>query len=312
MTYSLINIQKVADDIKTITIQWATNIAMAGFEIMKSELQNQVFVSVADLSDFVKKSTELLMKARATEPMLFNGLKYCLNVLDENQSQNLSVLKEKLIHSFDEFIGILDQEDIRRAEIWGDLIQNNFNVLTHCHSGSAIDVLTTSWNKWTKFHAYNTETRPLFQWRKTSKDLVKAGIPTTMIPDSAATFFVDNLYDSHVDIDVVIIGCDAIKLNGDVMNKVGSFGIWLAAWHSNIPVYIAWSLLKVDTTGKVKIEKRDGKEVWPDAPEELEIINYAFDLVPAKFITGIITEFGIIKPDEIQDAIKKHYPWMIK
>lgn len=312
MVYSLTNIKKVADDIKTITIQWATNIAMAGFEVMKLELENQKFISQEALSDFVKKSVKLLMEARATEPMLFNWLKYCLSVLEQNKSKEILALKEKLIHSFDEFINILDDEDLRRADIWSDLIKNEFNVLTHCHSGSAIDILTTAWDKWTKFHTYNTETRPLFQWRKTSKDLVKAGIPTTMIPDSAATFFVDNLYESHVDIDVVVIGCDAIKLNGNVINKIWSFGIWLAAWHSNISVYIAWSLLKVDTTGKVKIEKRDGKEVWSDAPEGLEIINYAFDLVPAKFITGIITEFGIIKPDEIQDAIKKYYPWMIK
>lgn len=312
MTYSLVNIQKVAEDIQTITIQWATNIAMAGFEIMKSELENQKFSSLVELKDFVAASIQLLMDARATEPMLFNGLKHCLYILGSNKDLNLVELNQKLINSFDDFISILDQEDSTRAKIGADLIKNKFNVLTHCHSGSAIDILTTAWTSWIKFHAYNTETRPLFQWRKTSTDLVKAGIPTTMIPDSAATFFVDNLYDSHVDIDVVIIGCDAIKLNGDVMNKVGSFGIWLAAWHSNIPVYIAWSLLKVDTTGKVKIEKRDGKEVWPDAPEGLEIINYAFDLVPAKFIRGIITEFGIIKPEEIHDAIKKHYPWMLK
>lgn len=133
-----------------------------------------------------------------------------------------------------------------------------------------------------------------------------------MITDDVAPFFVDNIYESDVHIDMVIIGSDAIKINGDVYNKVGSFSIALAAWHSKIPVYIVGSLTKVDTENTVKIEQRSGKELRPEAPKGLEIINYAFDMVPAKFITGIITEYGIIKPKDIKKSVKKWYPWMIK
>lgn len=88
-----------------------------------------------------------------------------------------------------------------------------------------------------------------------------------MVVDGAAPFFVDNLYDSDTHIDMVFIGSDAIKLNGDVYNKIGSFAIALAARHSKIPVYITGSLLKVDTENSVKIEKRSGKELRPDAPK---------------------------------------------
>lgn len=62
----------------------------------------------------------------------------------------------------------------------------------------------------------------------------------------------------------------------------------------------------------MKIERRSGKELWPDAPKGLEIVNYAFDMIPAKFITGIITEYGIIKPKDIKKEVKKHYPRMIQ
>ena len=92
--------------------------------------------------------------------------------------------------------------------------------MTHCHSSSVVNVLTTARDQGKKIHVYNTETRPLYQGRKTSTDLIKAGVPDTMITDDSAPFFVDNLYESEVNIDMVIIGSDCIKLNGDVYNKI--------------------------------------------------------------------------------------------
>jgi methylthioribose-1-phosphate isomerase len=96
---------------------------------------------------------------------------------------------------------------------------------------------------------------------------VKAGVQDTMIVDDAAPFFVDNMYESHVHINMVIIGCDNIKLDGSIYNKIGSFAIALAAWHSKIPVYVVGSLTKIDMEKKVEIEKRPGKEVRPEAPK---------------------------------------------
>lgn len=130
--------------------------------------------------------------------------------------------------------------------------------------------------------------------------------------DDAAPFFIDNIYESDINIGVVIIGSDAIKMNGDIYNKVGSFGIALAAWHSKIPLYVVGSLMKMDTENVIKIEQRSGKELRSDAPKGLDIINYAFDMIPAKFITGIITEYGIIKPKDIKKVVKKQYPRMVK
>ena len=141
---------------------------------------------------------------------------------------------------------------------------------------------------------------------------MKAGVPDTMITDDAAPFFVDNIYESDTHIDMVIVGSDAIKLNGDVYNKVGSFAIALSARHSKIPVYVVGSLLKIDIENTVHIEQRSGEELWDDAPKGLQIVNYAFDMIPAKFITGIITEYGIIRPKDLKKAVKKYYPRMIK
>jgi translation initiation factor 2B subunit (eIF-2B alpha/beta/delta family) len=91
---------------------------------------------------------------------------------------------------------------------------------------------------------------------------------------------------------------------------VWSYSICAAAFDNKIPVYIAGNLLKTDIHDDIHIETRAWEEVRPDKPEGLEIINFAFDQVPAKFITGIITEFGIVKPTEVRETVEKEYPWM--
>lgn len=223
---------------------------------------------------------------------------------------DLKTMTTKLFQACKTYLGDIEREEALRPLIGAKLIKKNMNIMTHCHSWSVVKILTTAHKQDKKIHVYNTETRPLYQWRTTSKDLMKAGIKNTMVVDDSAPFFVDNVYESDVDIDMVIIGSDAIKINGDIYNKVWSFSIALSAWHSKIPVYIVGSLTKIDTENTVKIEQRSSKELRPDAPKWLDIINYAFDMVPAKFITGIITEYGIIKPKDIKKAVKRYYPWM--
>jgi len=308
------NIFSVAKDIKTITIQWATNIAREGIKILWTEIIKQKFQSIQELEIFFTTSCKMLSEARETEPMLFNWLKYCKQKYYEKltRTKNIKKLQDTIYQAAKNYVDEIQKEEKVRPIIWEKLIKSGFNIMTHCHSWSVIKILTTARNNHKKIHVYNTETRPLYQWRKTSKDLVQAWVPNTMITDSSAPFFTDNIHESHVYIDMVIIWSDAIKLNWNIYNKIWSFSISLAARHSKIPVYIVWSLLKIDIENKVKIEIRDGKELRKDRPQWLEIINYAFDMVPAKFITWIITEFGIIKPKDLKKAVKKYCPWMLK
>jgi eIF-2B alpha/beta/delta-like uncharacterized protein len=311
---NLTPIKIVADDIKSIKIQWATNIAKAWMDILAKEIKNQSFKNHKEFDTFLKQAIVLIKTARATEPMLFNGLKACLasykTLLDKKSE--LKTIQTTLFKTCKAYLQDIETEEILRPLIGAKIIKKWMTIMTHCHSGSVVKLLVIAHQQGKKIQVFNTETRPLYQWRKTSADLVKAGVPDTMITDDTAPFFVDNIYESDIDIDMVIIGSDAIKITGDVYNKVGSFSIALAAWHSKIPVYIVGSLLKVDTENTVKIEQRSGQELRSDAPKWLKIINYAFDMVPAKFITWIITEYGIIKPKDIKKSVKKHYPWMIK
>lgn len=305
-------VKKIADEIKSIKIQWATNIAKEAFKIMASEISRQKFVDKSEFIEFFDKATGLLISARSTEPMLFNGMKYASFILRKLRDWDIEKLKMKVANAFTYFLELVKHGD-KYVYIHGSsLIKDKMNILTHCHASSVIKLFKSAvWWKGKEFHVFNTETRPLYQWRITSQDLLREGIKTTMITDSSAPYFVDNTVEQDFPIDMVIVGCDAIKTNWNVVNKVWSFSIAMSAYHSHIPVYIVGNLMKVDYDNKAVIERRDGHELWPSKPKNLEIINLAFDTVPAKFITWIITEAWIIKPKDIKKTVEKHYAWMV-
>ena len=305
------NIQQVVDDIKSITIQWATNIAKAAFEILISESKNKSFESWSAFLDFIQQGMELLISARPTEPMLFNGMDYIKSKIKKLTPMSSTHECQQKVEEATQFYLNLINETAERAILNGlGIINDGDNVLTHCHSSSAVKTLKLHKVKGLKFKVYNTETRPLFQWRKTAKDLIEAGIDTTMVVDWVAPFLMDEESGTDLMMDCVVIGCDAIKLDWWVINKVGSYSVGLSALFANVPVYIAGNLLKVDIHDKIHIERREDHEVWKDSPEGLNFLNLAFDKIPPKFIRGIITEFGIIKPRDIKSVIEKEYPWM--
>ena len=304
-------VEQIVQDIKDIKIQWATNIAKAAFEVIISESKTQKFDSKEEYIDFVNKSMNILIAARPTEPMLFNGMDYIKSEINKLKTEKNVVECQKVVIDAATFYLNLINETAERAVLNGLWIINEWdNVLTHCHSSSAIKTLKLHKIKGINFKVYNTETRPLYQWRKTSADLIAAGIDTTMVVDWVAPFLMDESSGTDLMMDCVIIWCDAIKLDWGVINKVGSYSVWLSALYANVPVYIAGNLLKVDVHDKIQIERRESHEVWEDSPEWLNFLNFAFDKIPPKFIRGIITEFGIIKPRDIRKTIEEHYPWM--
>lgn len=307
----LAKIQQIVQDIKDIKIQGATNIAKAVFEILISESKNQTFESAWKFLTFIEEAMQLLISARPTEPMLFNGMDYIKNQIKTIKEDTSTEGAQEIVKAAAQFYLDLIHETAERAVLNGlGIINDGDNVLTHCHSSSAVKTLKLHKTKGLKFKVYNTETRPLFQGRRTAKDLIKAGIDTTMVVDGVAPFLMDEESGTDLMMDCVIIGCDAIKLDGGVINKVGSYSVGLSALYANVPVYIAGNLLKVDVHDAIHIEKREAHEVWEDSPEELKFLNFAFDKIPPKFIRGIITEFGIIKPRDVRAVVEREYPWM--
>ena len=156
---------------------------------------------------------------------------------------------------------------------------------------------------------YADETRPLLQGaRLTVWELMQDNIPVTVITDNMAAWTM-----KQKDINAVVTGADRIALNGDTANKIGTYGVALAAKHHGIPFYIAAPVSTFDfniaTRAEIPIEERSADEVKHlqgviTAPQDAQTFNPAFDVTPSELITGIITEYGVIKPPYLEN-IKK-------
>lgn len=303
-------IKKIIFNIKNLKIQGATDVCLATLEILKlTAKQNQRL----GLNQFLRRTKKIAEKAsliRATEPMAQNAVKYVFFNF-KNHKINNTPEAVKLIYKYsDEFVKLLKNNKKQLFKKGVSIIKKGDKIFTHCHSSAVENILINSKKK--KIKVFNTETRPLFQGRITAQKLTQAGIDTTMLVDSAADFFISKHSGEQLMMNKVIIGCDSISWDGSVVNKIGSYGIGLAAKYNKVPLYIAGNLFKVDSDNIINIEIREDSEVWKKKDKKhFNIINFSFDYVPAEFITGIICEFGIIKPQDVKKIVLKNYPWLI-
>jgi S-methyl-5-thioribose-1-phosphate isomerase len=209
------------------------------------------------------------------------------------------------------------QDDIDRCRKIGEhgakLIRNGARILTHCNAGAlaAVDYGTamapmrTAKERGKRFFVYVDETRPRLQGaRLTAWELLGEGIEHAIITDGAAGLFL-----GRGEIDLVLVGADRIAINGDTANKIGTYGKAVIAKENGVPFYVAAPTSSVDaglpSGSKIPIEERSPQEVLhldghAIGPKESPARNPAFDVTPAKYITGIITEKGILKPSQIR------------
>ncbi|HUR36404.1 MAG TPA: S-methyl-5-thioribose-1-phosphate isomerase, partial [Terriglobales bacterium] len=205
-------------------------------------------------------------------------------------------------------------EDIAACMAMGkngaELLPMSGGVLTHCNAGAlatcgygtALGVIRAAVEAGHKINIYADETRPFLQGsRLTAWELMKDGIPTTVISDNMA-----GLMMQQKKVGAVIVGADRIAANGDVANKIGTYSVAILAKEHGIPFYVAapWSTVDMETPDgrHIPIEQRNPKEVTHMAgkqvtPDGVNIENPAFDVTPHKYVTAIITERGVAKPD---------------
>ena len=192
--------------------------------------------------------------------------------------------------------------DRRIAEASVALFPATGNVLTHCNTGpiatggegTALGCFIAAHRAGKRLHVFVDETRPLLQGaRLTMFELREAGVPCTLIVDAAAAITMQR---KHVQ--AVVVGADRIARNGDTANKIGTYGVALAAAYHGIPFYVAAPRSTFDfalaSGDEIPIEERAADEVRiaPDDP----VFNPAFDVTPARLITAIITEYGVLSP----------------
>ncbi|MDD2647112.1 MAG: translation initiation factor eIF-2B [Patescibacteria group bacterium] len=301
-------INNTFNNIKKLKIQGATAVAMAVISSLRKCGLSSKTNNLKNWQQELKKSANFLISARPTEPLAQNSVKFIIKSVEKNKINNVVEAKDCLDIACDKIILLISDAGKKIIPFGRKIIKDGDDVLTHCHSWLAIQTIIDAHKNGRKIKVFNTETRPLFQGRETSKDFLKAHLNTTMVTDSSAGFLISRYSGKYLAMEKIVIGADAILADGSVINKIGSHAISAAAYLEKSPLYVVAPLLKFYHHSWIKIERRSPKEVWPSAPKNLKIINFAFDLIPADWITGIICEVGIVKPKDIKKYVRKLYP----
>jgi translation initiation factor eIF-2B subunit alpha/methylthioribose-1-phosphate isomerase len=240
----------------------------------------------------VKKAAELLKSTRPTAHDLFYAVDYMLEKIEHG---------EDALKAADEYVESIIEKCRKIGENGKKLIPKDAHILTHCNAGAlaTVDYGTAlapiRMAKDKNIFVWVDETRPRLQGLLTAWELEQEGIEYAIIADNAAGYFMKN-----GSVDLVIVGADRIAANYDVANKIGTYEKAVVAKENDIPFYVAAPLSTFDESiengGKIKIEERSEEEVtdiYPWKPQKAR--NPAFDVTPAKYITAIITEEGIIE-----------------
>lgn len=277
--------------------------------------------SLRNLELRFEDSARKITATRPTAKNLFWAVERMRKVLRLNLHENTQTLFEKLeqealsIHAEDKRMC----DDIGR--FGSELIPSGAKILTHCNTGAlatggigtAFAVLLTAHRDGKKIHVFADETRPLLQGaRLTMWELMKAGIPSSLITDNSAAWTIKTKK-----IDLIITGADRITANGDSANKIGTYNLALLAKAHGIPFYIAAPTSTIDRSiahgDAIPIEERGAEEIVNGfgrqvAPNEAKVFAPAFDVTPHELITAIITEKGILRPPfdrSIMDAVNR-------
>ncbi len=305
------NIGEMWSAIRVLSIRGAPALGVAAAMGLVLGLKDSSAQTGEELLSDLAKHKAYLETSRPTAVNLFWALDRMERLAGEKRKVPAGALRRELL---DEALAIQEEDNsICRAigRKGAELLQDGDTVLTHCNAGglatagygTALAVIYSAVESGKQVSVIADETRPLLQGaRLTAWELNQASVPVTLICDSMAAQVM-----KEGRVNAVVVGADRIAACGDVANKIGTYGLSVLAKEHGVPFYVAAPIstfdMKLELGSDIPIEQRDPEEIscWGGrniAPEGVNIYNPAFDVTPARYITGIITERGVIKaPD---------------
>ena len=296
----------VADAIRTMVVRGAPAIGVAAAFGLVMAVQNAGRKRLPWREEFRRAAAEL----RGTRPTAVN-LFWAIDRMSR-VAERLPDDPEAAVRRLEKEAMAIRDEDLaanRRMGVHGAKLLRDGSVITHCNAGAlatagygtALGVVRAAVEGGKRMHVFVDETRPFLQGaRLTAWELARDGIPCTLITDSVAASILRT-----GKIQAAIVGADRIAANGDVANKIGTYGLAVLCRAHRVPFYVAAPVSTIDPSirdGKaIPIEERDGREVTHFlgtrvAPDEIPVFNPAFDVTPARYVTAIITEKGVLRP----------------
>jgi len=303
------SVQEAAEKIKKLEIQGARNVAITAIKAIEALTKQTKAKNKAEFLKELLEAKEILFATRETEPLMRNAIRWIMSRVDKNNSKKVVDIAKTVSSTANQFLNNLERSREEIATIGANRVRSGSVIFTHCHSSTVTYMLQKAQQQGKIFEVICTETRPVFQGRKTAKEMLDLNLKTTMVVDSAARHFMNQA-------DIVLVGSDAITSEGNVINKIGTSLIALAAHEARTPFYVVSELLKFDPAtihgDYEKIEERDSSEIWKDPPKKLIIRNPAFDVTRRDYIHGIICEEGIISPHSTMEVVRRKYPWVFE
>jgi methylthioribose-1-phosphate isomerase len=299
--------EEVAAAIRDMTVRGAPAIGVAAAMGVALGMQQSTATDLAGFRRHFDRVAKLIGETRPTAVNLFWGIRRMKEKFDSLSGQSIPQIKAALVAEGQ----LMLVEDIASNEAMGKhgavLMPSSGSVLTHCNAGAlatcgygtALGVIRAAVTAGKQIHVFADETRPFLQGsRLTAWELMKDGIPTTVIADNMAGAMM-----RQGRIQAVIVGADRIAANGDVANKIGTYTLAVLAHHHGVPFHVAMPTSTIDPgtpDGRaVVVERRDPDEVRsfagrPVAPVGTAVENRAFDVTPAGLVASYITEIGVL------------------
>jgi len=301
--------EEVAEAIRNMTVRGAPAIGVAAAMGVALGARDAEGDHVSELRRNFEEICDTLAETRPTAVNLFWAIERMKRKFEEVSELPVPQIKQALITEARRMY----VEDIAACEAMGAngaaLLPANGAVLTHCNAGAlatcgygtALGVIRSAVDSGKKLHVFADETRPFLQGsRLTAWELMKDGIPTTVISDNMAGALM-----RQGKIGAVIVGADRIAANGDVANKIGTYTVAVLAKEHGIPFYVAAPFSTIDletpTGDQIPIEQRSAREIThfagkQIAPDGVKVENPAFDVTPNRYVSAIITERGVARP----------------
>ena len=302
----------VAKGIKDLWIRGAPAIGIAASMGIAIGAQN---IKADNFDEFIKGLEPVFQTLLETRPTAVN-IKWAVDrtriLLAERKDDSIDSLKTFLTEEANRVLA----DDIKINKTigkWGaQFIKDGDTVITHCNAGSlatggygtATGPIRVAVEQGKNIHVYADETRPVLQGcRLTAWELMEDNIPVTLIPDNTAGAILNK-----GEINLAIVGTDRTVANGDVANKIGTYPLAVLCKENGVPFYVAAPLSSIDFSlasgDLIPIEERGPEEVTHIfgcriAPDNVKVRNIAFDVTPAKYVTGIITEKGVFRPEDL-------------
>ncbi len=302
----------VAEGIKKLWIRGAPAIGIA--TAMGIAIGAEA-INADNYDDFLKGLEPIFEELLETRPTAVNiqwAVERTRKFLIANKGESVSRLKELLTDEAQKILAE-DIEINKTIGKWGSqFIKDGDTIITHCNAGSlatggygtATGPIRVAVEQGKKIDVIADETRPVLQGcRLTSWELMEDNIPVTLITDNTAGALL-----RKGEINLAIVGTDRTVANGDVANKIGTYSLAVLCKENNVPFYVAAPLSSIDFSlahgDLIPIEERGPEEVThvfdcQIAPDGVKVRNIAFDVTPAKYVTGIITEKGVFKPEDL-------------